>query len=70
MDFNTQDDENLSSTYNVDVAKNENMVAVSLEVVNTPLPISNMLQDTDDLKPCYTSWIKQCQMKTKVITLQ
>ena len=50
MDFHTQVNKDLPTISNIEVAKDENMEADSLEVVNTLLPISDLLQDTDGSK--------------------
>ena len=50
MDFNTQDKQILPTTSNDDVAKDEYMMGVSLEVVDIFLPMSEMLFDTDTSK--------------------
>ena len=46
MDFNTQDKQILPTTSNDDVAKDEYMIAVSLEVVDLLLPA--LVEDKDE----------------------
>ena len=46
MDFNTQDKQILPTTSNDDVAKDEYMIAVSLEVVDLLLP--KLVEDKDE----------------------
>ena len=46
MDFNAQVYTSLPTISNDEVAKDEIMMDDSLEVVHTPLPVSDLLQDT------------------------
>ena len=48
VDFNTQVNTNLPTISNDEVAKDESLIADSLEVVHTHLPASDLLQDTGD----------------------
>ena len=48
MDFYAQVNNNLPTISNNEVAKDENLIDESLELTHTPLPVSDLLQDTGD----------------------